>query len=208
MKSSCGGIFYTYDPHGNLGVILGLEGSSWLPFKGCAKAGETLTDTAEREIFEESCGLIRVTGIKLKHKFNTKHKKYYIGLVRVPYDVIQDFRIKRRLETRDDYLEKTDIRFFNIDEIHNEPNIHKLTLNSIDFYWNRLMQLKEKGKKLNVCGRIRPRAVSVDIAKRNYLKTLTVVCRKYVKKNTIGNQFFARTMSSLDNWRRSSIVTN
>lgn len=141
MKSSCGALFYAYDPAGKLGIILGLEGKKWLPFKGCNEPGESLEQTAIREIREETCGLIDISHIDLEHQFTSKRKHYYIGLCEVPYDCIQLFEDLRVDEERNEYLEKKKLKFFPFDEVLYDDLVHNITKASIRYYWNHLKRL-------------------------------------------------------------------
>lgn len=144
MKVSCGAIFYTYDPYGNIGIILGLEGDDWLPFKGCNEKGETYEETAIREIYEETCGLIRVDKISLDHAFASKRKKYYIGLIYVDYDIIEKFSQLRKAEDRPNFIEKKSLRFFNLDTVLFNNYVHGISKASIKYYWNKLEYLRPK----------------------------------------------------------------
>lgn len=145
MKHSCGAILYTISPWGEVGVILGKEHGNYLQFKGCTQPGETKEQTAIREIYEETCGLVKIDKITLYHVFNTKHKHYHIGLCYVPYNIIYDFPKALKTEKRHDYLEKTAIRFFPLTYIRNK-NIHKIAMYSIKFYWNVLMIISNEKK--------------------------------------------------------------
>ena len=98
FKHSCGALFYTYSPSGELGVILGDEGrerEEWLPFKGCAEDGETYEQAAIREIREESGGLVDIKTIILEHVFSTRRKHYHIGLIEVPHYIIEMYNKTR-----------------------------------------------------------------------------------------------------------------
>jgi ADP-ribose pyrophosphatase YjhB (NUDIX family) len=145
MRNSCGAILYTYDSNGVLGIILGEEGNKWFPFKGCVKKGETLEETAKREIKEETCGLVCLENINLEHKFSSKRKNYYIGLCYVPYNIIDEFDNKIQLETRIEYKEKKRVKFFPINNsILYDNDIHSITKSSIEYYWDKLLQLYNK----------------------------------------------------------------
>jgi hypothetical protein len=148
MKTSCGALFYSYDNEGNLGIILGLEGVDWLPFKGCNEIGETFEQTAIREIKEETCGLIVIENINLEHRFTSKRKHYCIGLCEVPYDIIDKFADLRANECRHEYNEKRKLRFFKVQETLHSDMIHNISKASIKYYWNKLMALKKKVGKV------------------------------------------------------------
>ena len=146
MKHSCGAILYSYNPfNGQIGIILGLEGKHWLPFKGCNNKNETYEQAAIREIYEETCGIIKLKNIKLNHKFNSKNKHYHIGLVYVDYNLIRQFPKIRSTMIKNDFKEKQKIRFFPLSFFKKrKTKIHKLTMESINFYWNDLIHLSKK----------------------------------------------------------------
>ena len=148
-KKSCGAILYTFNLEGKLGIVLGTEGlncaDAWLPFKGGCKDGETEEETAIREIYEETCGLVEVESIDLKHVFSTKRKIYHIGICEVPYDIIDKFERTRNLETRDEFREKRQIKFLPYPEVLKDPSVHNISKSSILFYKNFLDKLKNKG---------------------------------------------------------------
>jgi ADP-ribose pyrophosphatase YjhB (NUDIX family) len=144
FKHSCGAIFYTFSPSGELGVILGDEGKDreeWLPFKGCAEDNETYEQAAIREIKEESGGLIDINNIHLEHNFSTRRKHYHIGLVEVPYDIIEKYNSSRVFETRNEFREKKEMRFFSLTTVLITCNIHSISRASIKYYWERLKNL-------------------------------------------------------------------
>lgn len=141
---SCGAILYTYMPNGKIGIILGLEYGHWFPFKGCQKEGETFKETAIREIYEETCGLIKLIDINLDQEFKTKHKTYHIGLEYVPRKLLDNFSLYRSLETRPDYMEKDAIHIFPLDDIWQNKKIHYITKKSIGFYKSQLLSKQNK----------------------------------------------------------------
>lgn len=144
MKNSCGALFYTYHPNGNLGIVLGLEGFAWLPFKGCNEQNETFEETAIREIFEETAGLVNIPYINLQHKFTSKRKNYYIGLIQIQYDIIDKFNNSKFAELRPEYKEKKELKFFPIETILLDNTVHEISKASIKYYWNLLQ------KKINM----------------------------------------------------------
>jgi len=161
MKHSCGAILYTYEPYsGVIGIILGLEGCHWLPFKGGPKKGETYEQAAIREIYEETCGLIKIDNVELEHIFSSKKKRYHIGLVYVDYDLIDKFKIARSTELDMALIEKKSIKFFPLDTILESKNIHNLTRNSILYYWKKLQFLSDK-KTSNDTLNVRSRNYSI-----------------------------------------------
>ena len=152
MRHSCGAILYSYDTKGNLGIILGMEGTHWLPFKGGRDVGETLEDAAIREIYEETCKLVKIDTIKLEHSFSSKHKHYHIGLCNVPYEVIDKFESARENAVDKKYTEKTCIKFFPFLTLKKNSDLHSLTRASIKFYWNKLLALSFKKTLVNRTG--------------------------------------------------------
>ena len=142
LPVSCGAVLYTTDPHGQLGVILGVERTEsygYLPFKGQPEDNETYEQAAIREVYEETCGLVHVDHIDLCHQFATTHKRYFIGLIKVPYDIIEKFEIKRAQETRIVNMEKIKIKFFPLNQMHNHE-IHPLSRLSIKFWRSQILK--------------------------------------------------------------------
>ena len=133
---SCGALLYANDPTGQLGVIVGMEATEsygYLPFKGRPEQNETLEQAAIREVYEETCGLILVNQIDLRHQFETAHKKYYIGLIKVPYEIVEQFEQKRAVETNACRMEKRKIKFFPLSQLYNKE-IHPLSRLSVKFW--------------------------------------------------------------------------
>lgn len=150
MKHSCGAILYSFHPaSGDLGVILGLEGWHWLPFKGGPNnSNETFKEAAIREICEETCGLVKINDIQLEHEFSSKNKHYHIGLVEVDYNIIDKFPELRDNVTEKAFMEKKKLSFFTLKELKNNmTDIHSITKASIDFYWDKLVAISN-GKKI------------------------------------------------------------
>lgn len=170
MKTSCGALFYTYDLNGQLGIVLGLEGVDWLPFKGCNELGETLEETAIREVREETCGLVKLDKIELEHQFTSKRKHYHIGLCEVPYDIIDTFSAVRAREGRVEYKEKKRLRFFSIDTILENNAIHNISKASVMYYWNKLMSLKKSNviDQTTYRSRLRKHSVGILYAQKKY----------------------------------------
>jgi len=170
MKHSCGAILYTRSPAGVFGIILGLEGNSWFPFKGCKQDNETFEETAIREIYEETCGVVKASSISLKHHFKTNHKYYHIGLYEVPYNIIPKFFRAIKNEKRKAFLEKKSIKFFPINVVHNIENIHSITLSSINFYRNELDHLEKYCTSKYNNDNMRKHSVLVQFAEEQYQK--------------------------------------
>jgi len=157
-KNSCGAIFYTFNLNNVIGVVLGDEGEDkeeWLPFKGCAEDDETLEDAAKREILEESGGLVMVDNINLEHRFSTKRKNYYIGLVKVPYDIVDIYNNRITNETRYAFKEKKKLKFFPLNEVLSNENIHNLTKSSIIYFWDRLNSLNLSNQHITTSQNLR-----------------------------------------------------
>lgn len=144
MRHSCGAILYAFDPKGQLGIILGLEGYHWLPFKGGPEKNETFEEAAIREIYEETCKIVKLDYINLKHNFKSKHKSYHIGLVKVNYNIIENFKKKRKRENKNIYKEKKEIAFFPLNIVRTHTAVHNITLASINYYWDQLIKINDK----------------------------------------------------------------
>lgn len=140
MKISCGAILYSYDEDGNFGLILGYEDGYWLPFKGGPEINEIPEQTAIREIYEETCGLVKLNTINLEHRFMGRNKRYYIGLCEVPYSIVKNFKLLRSLQVDERFIEKKFIKFFPIHAFYNNK-IHNITKKSIYYYWDRIEAL-------------------------------------------------------------------
>ena len=171
MKNSCGAILYTFNKEGTIGIILGSEGfDEWLPFKGCNEEGESFEQTAIREIREETCGLVNLDTITLDHVFTTKHKIYRIGLCHVDYDIIEKFDLVRKAESREEFIEKQEIRFFALESIFIKHKVHSISRASIKFYWDKLMTYA--GKQAVSTEYIRCHGMTEDQAKDIRAKAL------------------------------------
>jgi ADP-ribose pyrophosphatase YjhB (NUDIX family) len=183
MRHSCGAILYTYDPNGDLGIILGMEGTHWLPFKGGCEGDETIEETAVREIYEETCGLVHVTKISLDHVFNSKHKHYHIGLYEVPYDIIRQFPKKRKEATEKRFMEKQSVKFFPLTGLRCNKNIHSITRASIKFFWDQFIVLANNRQIIQKAGeRLRNQGLSQNQAKNIFYNDTRVSDMYYCKK--------------------------
>ena len=148
-KHSAGALIFTvYD--NQIYIVLGMEKNDWFPFKGTKNNNETLIDTAIREVFEETCGIVKLDNIYLDCKYSTKRKYYHIGLVFVNINILKKFYTKRKLyedkseiEDNHKFLEKTDIKLFNINMIDSYL-FHIITKIPIKFYKNFLIKLQKK----------------------------------------------------------------
>jgi ADP-ribose pyrophosphatase YjhB (NUDIX family) len=65
LLHSCGAVLYTIKGS-RLYVVLGKEGDAYFHFKGCCEPGETYEETAIREVYEETMGLVRIKSIALE----------------------------------------------------------------------------------------------------------------------------------------------
>lgn len=145
MPHSCGALLYTIDPQGRLGVVLGREFGSWCLFKGCQEPGESFEECAEREIFEETGGLLRVKRPYLGCHFSNRVKTYHIGLEYLPYELIGAFN-GRRAHENPVFNEKDEMRFFeygklNLDEHHMHVRV------AIQYYADQLDIIAQRQSK-------------------------------------------------------------
>lgn len=160
---SCGALFYSIDSQGRRGVILGKEGSHYFVFKGCPSKEEekhyganpsTLYKVAaSREIFEESCGLINIDyrELNLEHLFCKRSdgyiKRYHIGLIYVPYNFVAEFKLKRsQCNLNKSFREKTQVKFFELEESLRSNEVAEITKRSIIFYKDRMQKAKIMSK--------------------------------------------------------------
>ncbi len=147
MKThSCGALLYTLY-NNRVYIILGKEYDDWFPFKGKCEKNETFEMTAVREIEEETCGIVKLSGIKLKCNYATSRKQYHIGLEYVSHTIITEFYKKRKTYKEKKYLEKTEIKMFPLSSI-GERKFHPVTQTPINFYYMFLLDLQEKINKL------------------------------------------------------------
>lgn len=152
-KHSCGAILYTIF-NNNVFIILGMEKDEWFPFKGTKDKDETSEEAAIREIYEETCGTVRVDKIELKCNYSTKRKHYHIGLVQVSISILKEFYINRaQILYKNNYspenyayLEKTEIKMFSLNTIH-ENKFHDITSIPINFYYQHLEKLQNNLRK-------------------------------------------------------------
>ena len=177
LKNSCGAILYTYNEFGEFGIILGLEGDHWLPFKGCSNFNETFEQAAIREIREETCNLVHIDNIKLDHIFMSKRKTYHIGLCYAPYDIIYKFDRVKKLYDDYSYKEKDKIKFFPFKNLLENRDIHVLTKLSIEFYWDKLYYMYNSSKKRTF---YRKQTISNNLA-RKYYELLNIQNKVYNK---------------------------
>jgi hypothetical protein len=184
-KRSCGGIPYGWRD-GEFGIILGLESGHWLPLKGGRKKGESREETALREIYEESCGLISLRSISLDHRFSSRYKKYAIGLTPVAVEeLLADFPTRLMAETRDDFREKQALKFFPLQGLLECPEIHNLSKASIRYFWDELCCLQQATvvEKSNIVwadellGAVRPLGTRRGQARTDASKMLRLVKR-------------------------------
>jgi len=175
-KESCGAIFYSFDDDQRIGIILGLEGNHWLPFKGCKEENETAEDAAMREIREETCDLVKLNHIDLEHQFSTRYKNYRIGLCQVPYNIVKLFDCVNKRYKDYEYKEKLKLKFFTLDEIFEDNQVHFLSRLSVRHYWTKLLSIsKEFPLKVNY----RRQSVCVDFAREycnNHIKKFNEMC--------------------------------
>lgn len=178
-KKSCGAILYTFNPDGELGVILGDESRNamdgWLPFKGGCREDETVQQAAIREIYEETCGLVKLETIDLQHKFTTKRKEYHIGLCGVSYELIHTFDIARKKEYREDFMEKKELKFFKFPGVLKDTSVHNISKSSILFYKDVLENLQNSSADTKLGFRARCLGISNTLAEA--IKSETNIAR-------------------------------
>ena len=111
-------------------------------------AEEKSSRKEEGEIYEETCGVIKLNSIDLKCKYSTKRKHYHIGLIEIQPDDINKFYKNRELIMTDfscdnyhSYLEKSDIKMFSLDSIF-KNNFHSITVKPIKYYHSYLKSLQ------------------------------------------------------------------
>jgi len=210
MKHSCGAILYAYDPNGDLGIILGMEGTHWLPFKGGCEGDETFEDAAVREIYEETCKLVPVKGIDLEHNFSTKHKHYHIGIHQVPYDIIKRFPKARKSETEKKYMEKQCIKFFPIGDLLGNKRIHSISRASIEYFWTQFIMLASNRQVVQKDGeRLRTQGYPSDRAQKifdnnNKQKKKGSFFRQPPKFNLVYTPNTEKYQDSIRVWRRET----
>jgi len=145
-KISCGAILYSFHPQTNrIGLILGYEGNGWYPFKGGKDKGESDKEAAKREIYEETCGLVKPIDVDLQCYFSTKSKVYKLGLVYAPYEFISEFTIERAKHTSGSFAEKKEVRFFPLNIINRNSDLPYITKRTINHYRQELGNLDALG---------------------------------------------------------------
>ena len=144
---SCGAILYT-SFNNDIYIILGMEKGMWFPFKGTREIGETCAEAAIREIYEETCSIVKLDDIELNCQYSTKRKYYHIGLVYVNHNIIQQFYTNRSdilvdstIKNKNIFLEKSDIKLFKFDDIKNNK-FHSITKIPILFYYDKLSNIQ------------------------------------------------------------------
>ena len=139
-KHSCGAILYTIY-NNKIYIILGMEKGEWFPFKGIREKGETNNEAAIREIYEETCTLVEISGINLDCHYTTKRKHYHIGLIQVNSGIITEFYKKRDKIEAKAFLEKSSMRAFALNDI-NMNSFHSVTKIPIQYYYDKLKALQ------------------------------------------------------------------
>jgi hypothetical protein len=152
-KHSCGALLYTV-LNNKIYIILGMEKGKWYPFKGTREKGETNELAAIREIYEETCGVVKLNKINLRCNFTTKRKHYHIGLIKIEPDFINKFYknkkfILNQIESINSppnyipFLEKNEIKMFTLDDI-NYKKFHHVTITPINFYYDFLKSIEKQ----------------------------------------------------------------
>jgi hypothetical protein len=148
-RHSCGAILYTIYNE-KIYIVLGMEKGEWFPFKGTSDNNENNKQTAIREIYEETCGVVRVNKIDLNCNYATKRKYYHIGLIKTHPNIINKFyQNKENLlaslvnhDSYNAYLEKTDIKMFPLEYIF-KYNFHDITATPIKYYYKQLKKIED-----------------------------------------------------------------
>lgn len=196
-EHSCGAILFTYNDEGELGVVLGEEYGLWLPFKGRPHDGESFEDAARREINEETGGLVTINSIDLAHVFSSRYKEYHIGLVWVPYIIINEFNKQQPHETRKDFREKKRLQFFPFPSVQDDLRVHNLALSSIRFFAKQLY---------SYCGMAQPTVNEKCYTQAVSKKTAQDRCKSIAIDNSRSNKYgdFGKKKSKRQlgrNWR-------
>lgn len=166
---SCGALLVTHNNENKLGIILGMENGSYLPFKGCVneidihrnKLSDATVDqlyqiTASREVHEETCMLVEIppVDIILQHNFSTNNKCYHIAAIYVPFGIIEKFEKARKSMIKEECKEKKNIKFFDLDTCLDSNEIHAITKRSIKYYYEGLKKIDkshEYFKSISAC---------------------------------------------------------
>lgn len=119
MKTAAGVL-----PMYNNRMLLGFENNEWSPFAGMSERNETPYQTACREAYEESCMLLHPSNYK-----NTKcmvditsRFEYYLFIIELKQDIdLNAFYENLNKVTDKHYKEKTEIKWFSIDELNSLP---------------------------------------------------------------------------------------
>jgi len=148
MRVSCGALLYACKD-GEIGVVLGIEGGNYFPLKGGKFAGETDEQTAIREVFEESCGLVDLKRISLDCTVHSLTKRYHLGLVEVSHDIIEKFAARRATETRPSFAELSGLKFIKLADLEN-MKLPLVTYKAVSFYKDRLFELEKKINENNM----------------------------------------------------------
>jgi 8-oxo-dGTP pyrophosphatase MutT (NUDIX family) len=148
MQISCGAILYSVHPKtGEPGIILGKEGGYWLPFKGGPEKGETIAETARRELTEETFALVQCD-VDPTYTFSSRNKKYFLGACFVDFEIVEKFNTIRKLfelcsdkdrEMLAKYAEKSKMRFFTFRALFKNSDVHKLSKYAAKFFKDEIM---------------------------------------------------------------------
>ena len=119
MKSAAGIL-----PIYNNKILLGIENNEWSPFAGMSEKNETPYQTACREAYEESCMLLQpsnYTNIRCMVDISSRFE-YYLFIVDLKSNIdLNEFYINLNKVTDKHYKEKSELRWFSKDEIHQLP---------------------------------------------------------------------------------------
>lgn len=131
---SCGAIPCFIGKNRQFRIVLGLEKGKWMPFKGRLERGESIHETASRELYEESARAISKS--LHNHQFycySTRNKNNYLTVCKI-YEK-EYIRMKKNLEnTRHlsfKYKEKEMIRSFTISSLLKRNDVHPMVFKTL-----------------------------------------------------------------------------
>ena len=135
---SAGVLLYSYNPDGKLTFLLGKDyRHRYSDFGGRSDANDhTQIDTAAREFYEESCGVIKdvwivrntLVNAPIIHSLSYMGNPYYMYMIHIPYsdeyvksfDTIRRFIHLKKVEKK--FKEKISMRWFTTEEIMTNKN--------------------------------------------------------------------------------------
>ena len=146
LKISCGAVLYTII-NKRVYLVLGKEYENYYHYKGGCHSNETFEETAIREIYEETMGLVKLDNIILDCRNTiTKNKRYILGLVYIEPIIIHQFNERKKLGNTcfpECFNEKDDMKLFSLECIFN-LDLPKPTIKPILFYYKKLYNIQKK----------------------------------------------------------------